>query len=352
VRPPAYQALVDKSRAACIAAVETYNRPSAHYREENFAILMINAWELLLKARIVRENRGKLSSVYARDSVRLKNGKHGKRKKVRLTRYGSPHTIGIVEARNIVQGYKKDNLEEVAAANVTALLDIRDHATHFVASNINLRNTLAELSLAAVRNYIVASQKWFRVTYADLNLAAVPISFSLNQNRLEAVAKSTPVEVARFLAHVKSEESRLSSTPSEYVYSVVVNFDIIRKSADGAIPIKIAALGEVAQITVSIDDDKLPPGMTWSFKDLVAKLKKRYSNFVQDNEFYKIKREIESNKSLCHERRLVPSNKNSPKTRFYNPNIIFEFDKYYTQKISRVSPSQTQPYGCTELQLI
>ena len=53
-----------------------------------------------------------------------------------MTRYGSPHTISNVEARNLVQGYRKDNLENVAAANITALLDIRDHATHFVANNV------------------------------------------------------------------------------------------------------------------------------------------------------------------------------------------------------------------------
>ena len=336
--PPAYQALVEKSRAACIAAVETYNRASAHYREENFAILMINAWELLLKARVIKENGGKLSSVYARDSVKLKDGKNGKRKKVRLTRYGSPHTIGIVEARNLVQAYKNNNLEDVAAANITALLDIRDHAAHFVTSDTSLQKTLAELSLAAVRNYIIASQKWFKVTYADLNLAVIPISFALNQAHSEAVPKASSAEVARFLAHIKSVEAKLSATPSEYFYSVVVNFDIIKKAADGAVPIKLAAPGEVAQITVSIDDDRLPPGMTWTFDNLVAALRKRYSNFVQNNEFYKLKAVLEKNKQLCHERRLVPSNKKSLRTRCYNPNIMFEFDKHYTPKASKASP--------------
>ena len=333
MRPPAYQALVEKSRAACIAAVETYNRASTAYREENFAILMINAWELLLKARVIKENGGRLSSVYAHDSVKLKNGKNGKRKKVRFTRCGSPYTIGIVEARNLVQSYKKDNLEDAAAANITTLLDIRDHATHFVASNASLQKTLAELSLAAVRNYIIASQKWFKVTYADLNLAAIPISFSLNQTHSEAVAKATPAEVIRFLAHVKSEEEKVSAKSSEYFYSVVVNFDLIKKATDGAVPIKLAAPGEVAQIIVSIDDDKLPPGMTWAFKNLIAALKKKYSDFVQNNKFYKIKATLENNKQLCHERRLVPSNKRSTKVVFYNPNIIFEFDKYYTSKV-------------------
>jgi len=56
--------LVAKSRAACLSAVETYNRASALYREETFAILMINAWELLLKARVMREGGGKASALH------------------------------------------------------------------------------------------------------------------------------------------------------------------------------------------------------------------------------------------------------------------------------------------------
>ena len=47
---PKYMLLVAKSRAACLSAIKSYNRASSLYREETFAILMINAWELLLKA--------------------------------------------------------------------------------------------------------------------------------------------------------------------------------------------------------------------------------------------------------------------------------------------------------------
>jgi hypothetical protein len=299
---------------------------------------MINAWELLLKARVMKENGGKLTSVYTRDSVKLKNGSYGKRSKIRLTRYGSPHTISIAEASRLVQGYNKDNLENVAAANIMALLDIRDHATHFVASNTSLRKTLSEISLAAVRNYIIASQKWFKVTYADLNLAAIPISFALDQVRSDAVAKAPPAEVARFLARIKAEEARVSATPSEYCYTVVVDFHLIKKAADGAVPIKLAGPGEVPQFTVAIDDDKLPPGMTWAFQDLTKALKKRYSNFIQNRQFFKLKVAFEKNKLLCHERYLIPGNKSSTKAKFYNPNIVFEFDKHYTVESSLGTP--------------
>jgi hypothetical protein len=289
VRPPAYNTLVGKSRAACVAALETYNRALAPYREENFAILMINAWELLLKARVIKENGGKLSSVYAREAVRLKSGQYGKRKRIRVTRYGSPYAIGIVEARDIVRNYKKDGLDEVVAANITALLDIRHHATHFVASQSSLTKTLAEISLAGVRNYIIASQKWFKVTFSDLNLATIPISFSLSQIQSEAVAKATPAEVVRFLAHIKREEEELNTVASEYWYSVVVAVNVVKKAMDDEVPIKLAGPGETPLFTVSIEDDKLPPGMIWTYNDLTKACRKRYSNFLQNGVFHKIR---------------------------------------------------------------
>jgi hypothetical protein len=52
MRKPRYAQLVDKAIEAAISAIEIYNKPGFRYREETFAILMLNAWELLLKARI------------------------------------------------------------------------------------------------------------------------------------------------------------------------------------------------------------------------------------------------------------------------------------------------------------
>jgi hypothetical protein len=43
--------LLDQAIAAMIAAIEVYNKPDFKYRDESFAILAINAWELLIKAR-------------------------------------------------------------------------------------------------------------------------------------------------------------------------------------------------------------------------------------------------------------------------------------------------------------
>lgn len=48
--------LLGNSIEAMMAAVEVYNKPSIEYREECFVILLINAWELLLKA-ILSKNK-------------------------------------------------------------------------------------------------------------------------------------------------------------------------------------------------------------------------------------------------------------------------------------------------------
>jgi len=49
-----YRKLLGNARAAMIAAVDVYNKPVFRYRDECCAILLVNAWELLLKAILSR----------------------------------------------------------------------------------------------------------------------------------------------------------------------------------------------------------------------------------------------------------------------------------------------------------
>lgn len=47
-----YRGLRSNSEAAMLAAIEIYNKPQFSYRDECFTILLVNAWELLLKATL------------------------------------------------------------------------------------------------------------------------------------------------------------------------------------------------------------------------------------------------------------------------------------------------------------
>ncbi len=74
MKHPKHKSFVDKSIGAALSAIEVYNKPDFKYREETFSILMINSWELLLKAKIIKENKGDLKSIYAMVNKVGKNG--------------------------------------------------------------------------------------------------------------------------------------------------------------------------------------------------------------------------------------------------------------------------------------
>ena len=57
--------LQDRAIAAMVAAIEIYNKPGFPYRTESFAILAINGWELLFKAKWLADNRNRANSLYA-----------------------------------------------------------------------------------------------------------------------------------------------------------------------------------------------------------------------------------------------------------------------------------------------
>src|SRR6266568_2009293 len=78
-----YENLMNKSLVAALSSIEIYNKPDFRYREELFNILIINAWELLLKAKILMDANDDITSLYVLD-------RQGEYKK---TRNGTPLTI-------------------------------------------------------------------------------------------------------------------------------------------------------------------------------------------------------------------------------------------------------------------
>ena len=55
-----YDNLIEKSKEAFIMSIEIYNKPTLRYRVEGFCFFICNAWELMLKAYLIKE-KGKPS---------------------------------------------------------------------------------------------------------------------------------------------------------------------------------------------------------------------------------------------------------------------------------------------------
>jgi hypothetical protein len=90
MRPARHRYLVEKATQAAVASIEVYNKPGFKYREETFAILMLNAWELLLKARILKENKNKLRSIEVWDS-KASVGENSKKTRAKKEPGGKQH---------------------------------------------------------------------------------------------------------------------------------------------------------------------------------------------------------------------------------------------------------------------
>ncbi|HET9131358.1 MAG TPA: DUF3644 domain-containing protein, partial [Terriglobia bacterium] len=58
--------LIAASIQSALAAIEIYNKPVFAYREQAFTILLINAWETLCKAKLVRNAGGDSTTIYVR----------------------------------------------------------------------------------------------------------------------------------------------------------------------------------------------------------------------------------------------------------------------------------------------
>jgi hypothetical protein len=52
-----YRHLLRNAKAAPLGAIEIYNKPRFEYRDECFVILLLNAWELALKALLSRSGQ-------------------------------------------------------------------------------------------------------------------------------------------------------------------------------------------------------------------------------------------------------------------------------------------------------
>src|SRR5215469_3521462 len=74
--PPSRSArLLHNAEAALISAIEIYNKPTFAFREETFAILALNAWELLLKAKLLEIHGNKLKCLHIYSTRELAPGR-------------------------------------------------------------------------------------------------------------------------------------------------------------------------------------------------------------------------------------------------------------------------------------
>jgi len=315
--------LVDRAISAMVSAIEIYNKPGFPYRTESFTILAINAWELLLKAKWLDLNGNKKNCLYVKKPRKNLNGNKSSKLYIIYNRAGTPMTHSLNHLA--IELSKMEVLDIRAWDNIQAVMEFRDSAIHFYNQSPDFQIRIQEIGAACTKNFATALMEWFNRKLSEFEMYLMPLAFVDLPHSMKGLMLNP--EEKSFLGFIKTLE--IPNADPLAPYSVTVNIDVTftKSKADDSISTKLTK--EKEALTIINKEEDIQKKYPWKYDTLIAHLKRRYSNFKLNNQFYAIKKQLEKNDRFAWVRYLDPDNKKGGKKKFYNPNIIKEFDRYY-----------------------
>ena len=312
--------IAEKSVHAAVAAIEVYNKPDFLFREEAFSLLMTNAWELLLKAKWLAD--------HAEDETCLFEQKpDGAR---RLSRSGNPCTHGLAYLAERLLADKDSGLDRAACDNILALIEIRDTSAHFIHKDLQLGRRVLEVATASLQNYLLLTGEWFQIDLSRYNFFLMPLSFYHGFEAITATSVSKhPDQVQRLMAYLDELVDEAGETTGKHV-ALRIETKFVRAKDASAIPFRWTDNPNAPAVRLAEEDVLRNYPMT--YRELTDLLRRRYSDFRETQKYHRVRRKIEQEKKYCITRALDPRNPKTSKQRFYNANIVIEFDRHYAKR--------------------
>lgn len=327
MKPPVYLKLLDKAVAAISSAVELYNKPGFKYRDESFALLALNAWELLLKARVVQVNGGKQRAIFVYERRKTKTGAISTKEYLKRGRSGNALTIGIRAAAAVLDAHAPSRLPDAVKNNIEALMEARDSAAHFYSPSLALRRQLLEVGTAAVRNFAWYSRKWFGRDLAEALQILLPIGFI----NADAGLVVTSAEEKRLLACFSElAASSATSETADLHFRTAMDIQIKKSSAASAPAVKVT--NDPGAFPIVLVEESLAASFPWTYDEVTKRCGQRYGDFKANQKYHDLRKLIAEDAKLCKVRLLDPANPKGIKKPFYSPNVLAFFDKHYAKK--------------------
>jgi hypothetical protein len=194
--------LLRNAKSALLAAIEIYNKPGFSYRDECFVILLLNAWELILKALISKNGK----SIYYRK------------------KRGEPYkTLSVDDAFTMAEKFFPKAVQSVPVRNNIDLLSTyRDNSVHFY-NEQNFGVVIYALAQTSIVNFKDLLKESFRIDLGeDITWQLMPIGLEPPIDPLLYISEgakpvtSTSSAVKQFLtalaASIKEVESAQADT--------------------------------------------------------------------------------------------------------------------------------------------
>jgi len=211
--------LLQKSIEAFLMAIEIYNKPTIKYRVEGFSFFICNAWELMLKAHLIK-TKGNGSIYYTNNPGR---------------------TISLENAIKDVFTNNKDPLR----LNLEKIIELRNTSTHFITEEYEM--VYVPLFQACVLNFNDKIFDFFGVDMTEIipqNFLTLSVSLkALNESEISA---KYPEIISEKLFSTKKSIDELSNVEnSKFAININMNHYITKDPGKADITMRIAKDGEM-----------------------------------------------------------------------------------------------------------
>lgn len=310
--------LIKNSIAAYFAAIEIHNKPNITYRYETVTLLMMNAWELALKAYIKKYI--KTRSIFT----------------------GEGHTISLDKALVYVAEHRnavKSNSFTATRKNLEEIEKYRNNIVHFYCEQ--LEPCIFMLVARAALNYIDFMKTHFTKDVMEKEgLFIMPLGFKLPFRPEEfltdkAAKLATTEESKAFIKDIVNVITSLKEAGIEE--SIVLGFDIylesVKKASNSDIIAAITTIDKaettIAKVTnarftsdpnaqvLNLSDHEFRANWKHTHADVVAWCRENIKNFKQGALFNGIKRSLKDDANCVYTRRLDSNNSRSQSKDFY-----------------------------------
>lgn len=243
--------LIEKSIEAFILGLEIYNKPTIKYRIEGFSFFIVNAWELMLKATLLKRNE----SIYFPDKP--------------------DRTLSV---ENVLRKVYTDKNTRIRL-NLEKIIDLRNISTHYITEDYEVK--YAPLFQACVLNFVNEIQRFHDVDitkHIAQNFLTISARYEPLSNE-ELKVKYSP-EIAEKLIKQSNEIDVLSATynSDKFAINIRQNLYITKKKSEADF---IVGIDLHSDTKVSVVKDLKDPSDThkYSYKNVITavqeKLKKK-----------------------------------------------------------------------------
>lgn len=279
------QLLLEKSQEAFVLALELYNKPTIKYRVEGFAFFICNAWELMLKAKIIRDNG--ITKIYYPDKPN--------------------RTISLEEC---IKKHVFTNVNDPLRQNLEKIIELRNTSTHYITTEYEM--LYIPLFQSCTYNYVDKLLQFHNINVTD----KIPMHFlnlSVSDSFIDEDAVKAKYSQDIYNKLIKTGHMLEESTNNirNEKYSIVIKQDLyLTKKPESGIPrFRIIKSGEKEDGKVKIIKQISDPNNVYpltvkkvviNVNNILEKLKLDIqftkNSFIDFNKYFDFK----SNKEFCY----------------------------------------------------